>query len=776
MRSSSLAFFHANFVGVHKRVLSGCFLRGLFLPWLAFVLCICQSPGRAQQPPAELDNTAIIPEIHAGAFAVDITPETFPVIVNGELLGREASTVTDRLHARSIVLASGTDRFVICVVDSLTIGRELLDEAKEAARARTGIPTDRMLISATHTHSAPSVMACLGTEVDWVYAWFLTRKIAEAIQGANERLQPARIGWGSVPAWGFTQCRRWIFEYGQPQMDPFGERSARANMHPGYDNPHAISPSGPVDPAVGILSIETRTGVPMALLANFSMHYLGAAPLSADYFGAFADGLGEALGVDSKKFVGIMSQGTSGDAHWMDYSQHKQERPRDYAKNLIQLVAQASRNIPHHSRVPIRMAESKMILQRRMPDAARLAWAKRIAASTGPRPPRTQQQVYAREQLLVAAEPQREIKLQALRVGGLGITALPIEAFAITGLKLKEQSPTDVTFHIALANGSEGYAPPPEQHKLGGYTTWLARTASMEVEAEPKIVEAVLQLLESVAGSPRKRCADPPSGYEDAILQDRPQAYWRLNDLSGPVPRERFGIHKAVFEDGVVFGLPGAQRFGGAISEPPALQSAFQRSGVNRSVQFTGGRIKVSLRHLTQNYTVEFWVWNGLQDSLHPVTAWLFSRTRNGKTEPIGDQIGIAGNSRTLPGGRVLFSTDGELNHALYGSGIVSPRHWHYVALTREGAKIKVYLDGKLEISGVAPAHALESMQTAFFGGRSDGDAGLQGRIDEVSIYNYPLSAEQVNAHFKVSEATYNERVQTGGSGDRIFTKHSGTP
>ena len=702
-------------------------------------------------PTAEPTRPAAVPEVHAGAFAIDITPETFPVIVNGEILGRETSKVTDRLHARAIVLESGTSRFAICVVDSLTIGRELLDEAKEIACKHTGIPTNRMLISATHTHSAPSVMGCLGTEVDWTYAWFLTRKIAEAIQRANERLEPARIGWGAVPAWGFTQCRRWIFDAEHPQMDPFGERTARANMHPGYNNSHVISPSGPVDPEVGILSIETRAGAPMALLASFSMHYLGAAPLSADYFGEFASGLGRALGVDSKQFVGIMAQGTSGDAHWMDYSQQRQEKPRDYAQKLIQIVAQASRNIPHHSHVPIQMAESKLTLQRRMPDPARLSWAETIASSLGSRPPRTTQQVYAREQLFVAAEPEREIKLQALRIGGLCITALPIEAFAITGLKLKAESPAEVTFHIGLANGSEGYAPPPEQHPLGGYTTWLARTASLEVAAEPKIVESVLKLLESVTGRPRRPSADPPSRYHDAVLRDTPQAFWRLNDLSGPVPREPFSIHKAVFEDGVVFGLPGAQSSGGAASEPPELASAFQQSGTNRSVHFAGGRMKVLLQNLGNDYAVEFWVWNGLQQTLRPVAGWLFSRGQLGGSEAGGEHLGIAGPGGSLQAGRILLSSSGMAGDALYGSTVLSARRWHHVVMTRAGDSIKVYVNGKMEISGTVRFHSAEKMQTAFFGGLYSGVAGLEGRMDEIAIYNFPLSETQVRAHFEAS-------------------------
>ena len=29
--------------------------------------------------------------------------------------------------------------------------------------------------------------------------------------------------------------------------DPFGQRTVRANMHPGYQNPDAIAPASPVD-------------------------------------------------------------------------------------------------------------------------------------------------------------------------------------------------------------------------------------------------------------------------------------------------------------------------------------------------------------------------------------------------------------------------------------------------------------------------------------------------------------------------------------------------
>src|SRR5205807_7469925 len=119
------------------------------------------------------------------------------------------------------------------------------------------------------------------------------------------------------------------------------------------------------------------------------------------------------------------------------------------------------------------------------------------------------------EAIFLHNDPERELKLQALKIGDLGIGAVPDEVFALTGLKIKARSPLRSTFTIELANGSEGYIPPPEQHGLGGYTTWPARTAALEVEAEPRIVETVIGLLEKVSGRPRKVEASDKTEYSE---------------------------------------------------------------------------------------------------------------------------------------------------------------------------------------------------------------------------------------------------------------------
>jgi len=161
-------------------------------------------------------------DLKAGTALVDVTPEKFPVLVNGMFTSRTATGALDKLHARCLVLDDGTTRLAICVVDSCMMPRELLDRAKAAASKPSGIPVENMCVSATHTHSAPSVMGCLGTDPDPVYPAFLETQIARAITLAAKDLKPARAGWAVTHAPKHTFNRRWILRSDKVRNDPFG--------------------------------------------------------------------------------------------------------------------------------------------------------------------------------------------------------------------------------------------------------------------------------------------------------------------------------------------------------------------------------------------------------------------------------------------------------------------------------------------------------------------------------------------------------------------------
>src|SRR5947207_1686563 len=165
---------------------------------------------------------------------------------------------------------------------------------------------------------------------------------------------------------------------------------------------------------------------------------------------------------------------------------------------MAKIAHEAYQQFQYTDSAPVDMRETKLKLHYRVADEKRLAWSKERLAALNGKKPTAQPDIYAREQLLLAENPQRELKLQAISVGTFAIAAIPNEVFALTGLKIKGQSPFSTTMVIELANGAEGYIPPPEQHKLGGYTTWAARTAGLEVTAEPGILNAAVGALEKV--------------------------------------------------------------------------------------------------------------------------------------------------------------------------------------------------------------------------------------------------------------------------------------
>jgi hypothetical protein len=677
-------------------------------------------------------------EFQAGAAVVDVTPAQLPVLVNGGMLSRSADAVKTPVNARAIVLDDGRQRLAIVIVDSCMMPRPLLDEAKQLAAQRTKIRADQMLIAATHSHSAPSCMGCLGTDADPAYVPLLREKLAQAVE-------PARVGWAVADAAEFTALRRWIRRPDRIAEDPFGNPTVRANMHAGRNWDDVTGESGPEDPQLSLISLQAKDGRPLAVLANFSMHYFGDQPLSADYFGLFCEGLKSRLAPDrdasQRPFVGILSHGCSGDIWLRDYTKPAESRHEDwkietYTEGLLQIALRACETITYSEDADLGMSEARLPLTYRVPDKQRLEWAQRIVAEMGDRPPKDTTEVYAREQIILHRQPATEVVVQALRIGDIGIATTPTETYALTGLKLKLQSPFKKTMVIELANGGDGYIPPPEQHLLGGYNTWAARSAGLEVQAEPKIAEAALQRLEAVAGRPRGRFQQSRGPVAAALLVAQPLAWWRLDEFAGPRAVDSSGQNRdAFYEPAVVFFLEGPR------------SDLFCAGGeLNRAAHFAGGRLESRIAGLKDRYSVSLWFWNGMPAEGRETAGWLFSRGHDHGLGPHGDHLGIGGTA-TEPG-KLIFQHGDERDGAkpLAGRTEIARWTWHHAVLVRAGRAVRVYLNGAAqpEIETEAPADLPPALDQLFFGGRCDNQSNWEGRLDEIAVFDRALSAEEI--------------------------------
>ncbi|WP_372719805.1 hypothetical protein [Novipirellula sp.] len=443
----------------------------------------------------------------AGASKVKITPPLGLEIVGnwGKPL---ATNIHDDLHVRCLALNDGTTTIAFAICDNVGIPRDVFDAARKLIDSKTDVPSANVLMSATHTHSA--VSARNNREVDGVvvldsYQNLVARRIAEGVAKAVAAMQPAKIGWGGVEEASEVHNRRWYVNDEKLLANPFGGVD-KVRMNPPRGSDKLIEPAGPVDPEVSFLSVQSVDGKPIAMLANYSLHYVGGVPsgdISADYFGAFSEKIGKQIGVnaDDETFVGIMTNGTSGDINNIAFreksAKHEPyQRINEVSDLIVERVAETYAAIEHHDWVSLSAASQELELEMRKPDPEMLRYFASLQdAGQSPANVHRLASIYGDRVSKIAEGPETSsILLQAFRIGDLGIVAIPFEVFAETGLDLKKRSPMADTFTIELANGSYGYLPTPAQHKLGGYETWLG-TNRVQLDASDRISDVLLSLL-----------------------------------------------------------------------------------------------------------------------------------------------------------------------------------------------------------------------------------------------------------------------------------------
>lgn len=464
---------------------------------LAFLGVFCVPCQAAESGP---------PQLRAGASAVDITPKEFPLNMPGGFNANMATGAHDPLYAHALVLDDGTTTLAIVVVDNLGVAQEACEDAKALAAKQCGIPIDKILVSSTHTHSAPSSNAKDGPAPAVAYRQLLVAGMAESIVRAHAALRPASVAAAAQPLPEEVFNRRWYLKPGAMPPNPFG-RMDQVKMNPGTSPAVLDRPAGPTDPDITILSVQdAKSRKPLALLANYSLHYVGGTPsamVSADYYGEFVRLMRSRVRGDDS-FVAMMSNGTSGDINNIPFLVNRPPRePFEQIRIVAQKAADAAwlawSGIPsYRPDARLGMRQRQIALKVRRPTPQQLAEAQAVLAVTDQAardklPPLAE--AYARRTLSLAeAAETLTVPLQALRVGDLAVCAIPFETFAEIGLELKKRSPFPRTMVIGIANGYNGYLPTPEQHKLGGYETWLG-TNKVQEDASVILVNNALEML-----------------------------------------------------------------------------------------------------------------------------------------------------------------------------------------------------------------------------------------------------------------------------------------
>ncbi len=410
-------------------------------------------------------------QLTAGAAQIDITPGLGAHLC-GYFQDRRATDILDPLQAKAIALSNGDTTLAFVICDLIVVPGEVADAAKAMVAERTGIAPEHVLIAGTHTHTGPAIVGALGTPEEEGYAEWVAPRIADALTLAVERMRPAQVAHASGACPGEVHNRRWHMKDGTVRMNP------------GHQNPDALRPAGPTDPQLGLMVLRAPDGVPIAALANLSLHYVGVSGnhdvICADYFAAFGRALNRCAGAD---FVCPLANGTFGDVNNIDttrpprqsrYATHQIERVANVVAGEAWRAWNGLREDDFRDDVPLGATITRVNFAARCPSEEELAEAQALYDSGEKW--EDSEWVYARELVLCAELPSEwTVPIHAMRIGDLGITGLPGEVFTEIGLDIKQRSPFAQTMNIGIANDTVGYVATDRALDEGSYETRLCR-------------------------------------------------------------------------------------------------------------------------------------------------------------------------------------------------------------------------------------------------------------------------------------------------------------
>jgi neutral ceramidase len=418
--------------------------------------------------------------LRVGAAKVDVTPTDSELPKN--YLG-----VLDRIYARAIVLDNGATRAALITVDAGMISDAIWQAVTRQIETELRIPSSNVLLTATHTHSVPAPPSA-----DYM------KKIVDAARNAEQRLAPARVGYGTGES--YINVNRQITD---PKTGKWWEGPNR---------------EGPSDKTVAVLKFDSLSGEPLAVYYNYAVHGVIAGQLdqiSGDIPGASSRYIEDAFG---GSVVAVWSTGASGDQNPIYFQQTydlRDIRIKDYAKRGIDIsnaMPPGGQGLDRNNSAVARLTnQQKQMLSsmgqflgeevlyvmrniERTDTDVRLSGAQKTIQCPGR--DRTNDGRAGSEGTYKDAAPV-DIRLGLLQVGDAMIGAVNAEVFNPIAQRLKRESPLKATMMATLTNGAARSGYIPDDASYGKYTFEVLSSRLKPGCAESSIVNGLLELIDS---------------------------------------------------------------------------------------------------------------------------------------------------------------------------------------------------------------------------------------------------------------------------------------
>ncbi len=413
------------------------------------------------------DGVVVLPEgFTAGFGRADITPTTLPIAVDAS----SGDYIADNLYATCVAVSDGTDVALLYTMDMKNIPEDFFPLAASRIEKSFGIPSDNVILNATHTHSAPAAQS---TSKDGIIQWreLAFQGIEAAAKQALEDLAPATAYTGRSDTTGMAFVRRYIdiktgmcLNMDQTVTKRMAKRESEA------------------DPELRTLRFD-RGDKKDIVMINWQAHAAHATSdikgaISADFVGVTRQNVEAELDVHFAFYMGA-----SGNINLQDKINNTTLKWEDVGAKLVDKVKEAlSTETPAEVgdvKITKTIISGKVIQE--TPERIMAANAYKTAKTGAEKAQvikdynlNTEHDVTAINYRLMYGT-ERNIPLTAVSFGDFAFAAAPYEMFDTNGMDIRNGVPFKTTFICSLSNANLGYFPDSDVWDTIGYEVVATR-------------------------------------------------------------------------------------------------------------------------------------------------------------------------------------------------------------------------------------------------------------------------------------------------------------
>jgi hypothetical protein len=397
-------------------------------------------------------------QLLAGASVADITPPLEVGLLTSSVKGLYAPFESVRLplKARVLALKSGNDLVAIVSMDLLALNDTSVGCWENFKHAMSDIISpERIILTCTHTHSAPESVALSGLYLtgsyqDWLLECWL--KIKEAIHRATNALKPCDLSVAFAKLENYSLQRRIQTPEGVIMSDSIQPIASE------------LMNRKPIDQRVRTIRLQDKEGETIATVVHavcHPVHEMCLPHISSDFPGEMCRVLETSGGNGMPMFL----NGAAGDINPPTVSCGP-----EYAQRHGSALAELAQKFEFQSRI----------------DTSAFSFL------------HSEIQLSARPEMNITNKLDALARLNAIRVGSLAIIFLPGEPFVETALEIERCSPFAHTIVVGYSENTIGYIPTQQAYREGGYEVGPGKWSFLEIGADMVIRKEAIRLLEEL--------------------------------------------------------------------------------------------------------------------------------------------------------------------------------------------------------------------------------------------------------------------------------------